>query len=97
MHDKSYSPITVRSVKIERSLNIVVEFAIIFTLIIERLRRSPVHVAKDIRHTSRGIMLYLPVGGVSVFVKRKAEGVQAVVVCHSVIAGLEIPVVAVLC
>ena len=42
-------------------------------------------------------MLHLPVGGVSVFVKLKAEGIQAVVVGLSVIAGHEIPVVVALC
>ena len=100
IHNIIYCPIAVRTVKIERSFHIVAEFALIsttFTLIEERLRRSPFHVANKISHTCRSIMLHLPVGGVSVFVKRKAEGVHAIVVCHSVIAGHEIPVVAVLC
>ena len=94
IHDISYSPITVRSVKIERSIHIVVVDALVTcALIVERLCRCPCHVAKDIRHTSLGIMLHLPVGGVSVFVKREAEGIHAIVVGHFVIAGHEIPVV----
>ena len=100
IHNIIDCPIAVGTVKIERSLHIVAEFAFIsttFTLIIERLRRSPFHVANKISHTCRSIMLHLPVGGVSAFVKRKAEGIHAIVVCHSVIAGHEIPVVAVLC
>ena len=96
IHNKIDCPIAVGTIKIERSLNIVVECALIsttYTFIIERLRRSPFHVANKISHTSRSIMLHLPAGGVSLVVKRKAEGIHAIVVCHSVIAGHEIPVV----
>ena len=102
IHYISYTPIAVTdveavtAVEIERSFHIVGIFALIstiFTLIEERLRRCLFHVAKDIRHTCRSIMLYLPVGGVSLVVKHKAEGIHAIVVCHFVIAGHKIPVV----
>ena len=99
IHNIIDCPIAVGTIKIERSLHIVAECSIIsttFTLIEERLRRSPFHVANKISHTCRCIMLYLPVGGVSVVVKLKAEGIHAVVVDSAVIAGHEIPVVAVL-
>ena len=98
IHNIIDCPIAVGTIKIERSLHIVAECSLATcTSVIERLRRSPFHVANKISHTCIGIMLHLPVGGISVFVKLKAEGIHAIVVGLSVIAGHEIPVVVALC
>ena len=98
IHNIIDCPIAVGTIKIERSFHLVAEFSLATcTSVIERLRRSPFLVVNKISHTCIGIMLHLPVGGVSVFVKPKVEGIHAIVVCHSVIAGHEIPVVVALC